>query len=81
MRAGTRASVELVLAAAAAVGCVLSWLAARSTQLAPPALPTEPSQVSMAYDPPMIALSLLLAAIAGVLFVVGAARLRSSRSQ
>jgi hypothetical protein len=73
---GIRAVTELILAAVAAAGCVYSWLAARTTQMAPPVLPTEPSQVSTAYYPPLIALSLLLATVAGVLVVVGVARLR-----
>ena len=76
MRVGIRAVVELVLAAVAAAGSVYCWLAARTTEMAPPVLPTEPSQVSTVYYPPLIALSLLLATVAGVLAVVGVARLR-----
>jgi hypothetical protein len=73
-----RAAAELVVAVVAAVGCVYCWLAARTTEMAPPVLPTEPSQVSTAYYPPLIALSLLLATVAGVFAVVGIARLRHS---
>lgn len=76
MRVGVRAVVELVLAVGAAAGSVYCWLAARTTEMAPPVLPTEPPQVSAAYYPPLIALSLLFATVAGVLAVVGVARLR-----
>lgn len=76
MRLGIRSVVELVLAVAAAAGSVYCWLAARTTEMAPPVLPTEPSQVSTAYYPPLIALSLLLATVAGVLVVIGVARAR-----
>ncbi len=79
MRVGVRAVVELILAAAAGVASVYFWLAARTTELAPPVLPTEPSQVIAAYYPPLIALSLLLATVAGVLAVIGVARLRHGR--
>jgi hypothetical protein len=69
--------VELVLAVAAAVSSVYFWLSARTTEMAAPVLPSEPSQVTTVYDPPLIALSLLLATVAGVLVVIGVARLRS----
>jgi hypothetical protein len=77
VRFGIRAVVELVLAVTAAAGSVYCWLAARTTEMAPPVLPTEPSQVSTVYYPPLIALSLLLATVAGVLVVVGVGHLRS----
>jgi hypothetical protein len=70
------AAIQLVLAAAAAVGCVLSWVAARSSEVVAPILPGEPTKSSMVYHPPMIALALFLAAVAGVLVVAGVARLR-----
>jgi hypothetical protein len=71
-----RATVELVLAAAALVGCVLSWLAAKSTADVAPVIPGEPSKTSTVYDPSLITLSLLLLTVAGVLIVIGVARLR-----
>jgi hypothetical protein len=71
-----RAIVELLVAAAGAVGCVLSWLAASSTIEVAPVLPGEPVTTSVTYSAPMLVLSLLLATIAGVLIVVGIARLR-----
>ena len=74
-----RATVELVLAVVAAVGCVLSWLAASSTVVVAPVLEGEPQTTSVVYSPPLLALSLVLATVAGVLAVVGIARLRAAR--
>ena len=74
-----RARVELVLAVVAAVGCVLSWLAAGSTVVVAPVLDGEPKTASVVYSPPLLMLSLFLAAVAGVLAVVAIARLRRGR--
>jgi uncharacterized membrane protein YidH (DUF202 family) len=71
-----RAILELVLAAAAVMGCVLSWLAAESTADVAPVIAGEPSKTSTVYDPSLITLSLLLVTVAGVLLVVGVARWR-----
>src|SRR6478735_5439013 len=73
-----RARVELVLAVIATVGCVLSWLAASSTVTVAPVLDGEPQTTSVVYSPPLLVLSLFLATVAGVLVVVGIARLRRS---
>ena len=70
------AVVELVLAFAAAAGSVVSWLASISTVDVPPILEGEPMTTSTIYSPPLLTLSLLLATIAGVLAVLGVARLR-----
>lgn len=70
------AVVELLLAVAAAVGCVLSWLAAGSPVAVSPILDGEPWTTQVTYSAPLIGLSLLLAAVAGVLAVLGLARLR-----
>jgi hypothetical protein len=75
-----RARVELVLAVVAAVGCVLTWLGAGDTVAVAPVLSGEPQTTSVVYSPPMLVLSLLLATLAGVLAVVGVARLRRGRS-
>lgn len=72
----SRAAVELVLAAVATVGCVLSWLAARSAEMAAPVVAAEPSMPTVVYDPSLIVLALALATVAGVLAVLGATRLR-----
>jgi hypothetical protein len=71
-----RARVELVLAVVAAVGSVLSWLAAGSTVVVAPVVDGEPNTPSVVYSPALLVLSLFLAAVAGVLAVVAIARLR-----
>jgi hypothetical protein len=71
-----RARVELALALVAAAGCVLSWLAASSTVVVAPVLDGEPQTISVIYRPELLVLSLFLATVAGVLAVVGVARLR-----
>jgi len=76
VNARTRATIELVVAVVAAIGAVASWLAAASTVAVAPVLATEPSRTAVVYTPPMIAVAFLLAILAGVLVVVGVARLR-----
>lgn len=76
MSAGHRAAVQLALACAAVVGCVLAWSQVRSDQLVEPVLEGQPVTTSVVYDPPMLLVTLLLAAAAGVLVVVGVANLR-----
>jgi hypothetical protein len=70
------AVVQLIVAVAAAVGCVLSWLSARSLEVVAPIIEGEPTKSTTVYDPPMMALAFLLAAVAGVAVVSGVARLR-----
>ncbi|WP_006244570.1 hypothetical protein [Mycolicibacterium tusciae] len=70
------AVIELALALAAAIGGVLSWLAAVTTVEVPPIIEGEPLTTSSVYSPPLLTLSLLLATVAGVLAVLGVARLR-----
>lgn len=72
----SRATIELVLATVAAVGCVVSWLAARSVGMAAPVVATEPSMPTVAYDPSLVVLAVVLATVAGVLAVLGTTRLR-----
>lgn len=74
-----RALVELALAVAAAVGCVVSWLQVRYLVLVAPVIDGEPATTSVTYDPRMLLLTWVLATAAGVLAVVGAARLRRAR--
>ncbi|WP_019971901.1 hypothetical protein [Mycobacterium sp. 141] len=71
-----RAVVELLVAVAAAAGCVVSWLAAGTTVDVAPILPDEPSTTSVVHSAPLLVLALLLAIVAGVLAVLGIARLR-----
>lgn len=76
MSARSRALLELVSAAAAAAGCVLSWAAAGRSSRAAPVMPGEPETVVTVYSAPLLVLALLLATVAGVLLVVGVARRR-----
>lgn len=80
MRRRLRPAVQLAVAVVALVGCVLSWLAARSSAVVAPILDTEPETVSTIYSPPLLVLSLLLAMAAGVLVVLGVAGLRRRRA-
>ena len=73
------AAGALVVAVLAAVGAVVSWLAASSIADVAPVIPGEPVKTSVLYDPSMITLSLLLATLAGVLAVVGTARWRRAK--
>ena len=73
------AAGALVVAVLAAVGAVVSWLAASSIADVAPVIPGEPVKTSVLYDPSLIMLSLLLAALAGVLAVVGTARWRRAK--
>jgi hypothetical protein len=75
-----RAVLELVLAVAAAVGCIASWLAAQSTVTVPPIADGEPTATSVTYYPPLLVLALTLGTLAGVLAVVGVARWRRART-
>jgi hypothetical protein len=74
-----RALIELALAGAAAVGCAVSWLHVRYPVLVAPVIAGEPATTSVTYHPRMLLLVLLLATVAGVLAVVGSARLRRAR--
>ena len=71
-----RAVFELVLACAAVAGCAISWSAVRSTVADAPVATGQPVTTSAVYDPPLLLLTLLLATAAGMLAVVGVARLR-----
>jgi hypothetical protein len=71
-----RAAVELLLACVAAVGCAASWSAVRSMVDVAPVSKDQPVTMSVVYDPSMLLVTLLLAALAGMLAVVGVARLR-----
>lgn len=80
MKNRTFAIFQLVLAAAAAGGTVLTWLAAGSLEAVAPVLDGEPTKSTVVYDPGLIASALILATLTGVLAVTGVARLRSSWS-
>jgi len=71
-----RAVLELVLAVAAVAGCAFSWSAVRSTVEVAPVAKDQPVTTAVVYDPSLLLLTLLLATAAGMLAVVGIARLR-----
>ncbi|CDP85480.1 MULTISPECIES: hypothetical protein [Mycolicibacterium] len=71
-----RAVLEFVVAAVAAVGCVLSWVAASTTIEVAPVLEGEPPTTAISYSAPLLVLAMVLAGLAGVLIVLGVARLR-----
>jgi hypothetical protein len=73
--ARVRGVIELILACAAVVGCAISWSDVRSTVTVAPVIKGQPVTTSVVYDPPLLFLTLLLAAAAGMLAVIGAARL------
>ncbi|OSC42594.1 hypothetical protein [Mycobacterium decipiens] len=74
-----RAGVELFVACAALMGGALSWSQTRSAVAVAPVADGQPLTVSVVYHPQLLMLTLLLATIAGVLAVVGTARLRRAR--
>lgn len=76
MKSRSRAVLELIVAALAAVGGVTSWLAASRASVAPPILPGEPETAVVVYSPPLVVLALLLVALSGVLAVLAVARWR-----
>lgn len=71
--------IALVLAVVALVGGVASGLAARSLVYVAPVADGQPSTTSVAYDPPLMALTWLLVTAAGVLTVLGVAGLVRAR--
>lgn len=80
MIARYRAGVELFLACAALAGSAASWSRTRSTVAVAPVIDGQPVTLSVVYHPQPLVLTLLLATIAGVLSVVGTARLRRARA-
>ena len=74
-----QAFIVLALACAAVVGCAVSWSAVRSTVTVAPVVDGQPVTRSVVYDPQLLLLTLLLATAAGMLAVVGVARLRRAR--
>jgi hypothetical protein len=74
----TIAVAQLVVAVAALVGSVLSWLASTTVEAVPPILDGEPVMSSTVYDPSWVLVALLLGAVAGVAAVAGIVRLRRS---
>ncbi|MEB3983650.1 hypothetical protein OQ968_20580 [Mycobacterium sp. 663a-19] len=79
MIARRRALIELLLAAAALVGAGFTWFHARRIVGVAPIADGQPYTTSLVYDPQLLLLTLLLVTTAGVLAVVGLARLRRER--
>jgi NO-binding membrane sensor protein with MHYT domain len=77
--AGYRVVIELGLASLALVGAAVSWLHSRHLVAVAPIADGQPVTMSVVYDPPQLLLTMLLAMLAGVLAVVGTARLRRAR--
>lgn len=73
-----RALVEIAVACVALVGAGVSWLNARHTVRVAPVADGQPSTWSLVYDPQLLLLTMVLITAAGVLAVVGIARLRRS---
>ncbi|OBB94001.1 hypothetical protein [Mycobacterium sp. 852002-40037_SCH5390672] len=80
MNAGYRATLELVLAAAALVCAGASWSHSHHTVSVAPIADGQPSTTSLLYDPQLLLLTLVLLTSAGMLAVIGIARLRRARS-
>lgn len=71
--------IQLVLAALALAGAVLTGLQARSVVPVAPVADGQPSTTSFVYDPPLMLLTWLLITAAGVLAVLGVAGLIRAR--
>ena len=80
MIARYRALLELGLAFAALWCAGESWSHARHTVGVAPVADGQPFTASLVYNPQQLLLTMLLLTIAGVLVVVGAARLRRFRT-
>ena len=76
MRVRLWAVLELISACAAVAGCAISWSEVRSTVAVAPVANGQPVTTSVVYDPSLLLVTLLLAAAAGMLAVIGTARLR-----
>jgi NO-binding membrane sensor protein with MHYT domain len=74
-----RAAVELGLACAALVGAGISWSRTRHTVGVAPIADGQPFTTSLVYNPQLLLLTMVLVTTAGVLVVVGVARLRRAR--
>jgi NO-binding membrane sensor protein with MHYT domain len=72
--------LELALAFAALVGAGVSWSHASHPVAVAPIADGQPATTSLVYDPQLLLLTLVLATIAGVLAVLGTARLRRGRA-
>jgi hypothetical protein len=79
VNSGRRGALELVLAGVALLGAALTWPQSHRAVPVAPIADGQPATVSVIYDPQLLLLTLLLATVAGVLAVVGTARIRRAR--
>jgi hypothetical protein len=75
-----RALAELALACVALVGGLGSWSRSHHATAVAPIADGQPFTTSTVYDPQLLLLTLILLTSAGVLAVVGTARLRRVRA-
>jgi hypothetical protein len=75
-----RAAIELALACAALTGGLVTWSRTHHVVAVAPIADGQPFTTSTVYDPQLLLLTLILLTSAGVLAVVGIARLRRARS-
>jgi hypothetical protein len=79
MIVGYRALIEFVLAAATFVGSGVCWSRSHHTVAVAPIADGQPLTTSVVYDPQLLLLTVVLLTSAGLLVVVGTARLRRAR--
>jgi NO-binding membrane sensor protein with MHYT domain len=72
--------LELAVAVAALAAAGVSWSHASHPVAVAPIADGQPTTTSLVYDPQLLLLTLVLATIAGVLAVLGTARLRRVRA-
>lgn len=71
--------IQLCLACAALAGAGICWVHARHTATVGPIADGQPSTTSLVYNPQLLLLIAVLASAAGVLAVLGVARLMRRR--
>ncbi len=81
MKVSFRAVLELVFSVLAIAGAAACWAHSSHTVLVAPVLDGQPATLSVNYDPWQLALTFLLATVAGVLMVVGGARMWRTRKR
>jgi hypothetical protein len=79
--ARVRGLLLLGLACAAAAGAAMTWMHSRRFVNVAPITDGQPVTVSLVYHPQLLLLTMLLATAAGVLAVLGVARLWRGRRQ
>ena len=80
VRDALKPGAQLVLAVLAAVAAVVSWWQVRTVVDVAPVAAGQPATTSIAYYPPMMLLTLVLATAAGIFAVLGVTGLYRLRS-